>query len=451
MAYDSTETDNTKLRTNRTFICSVVYLDIVEYSKKPVVEQISLKEQFNDILSESLKDIPVSDRITLDTGDGAAIGFLSDPEDALFVAMSIRDALNSEQEKSDLHVRMGINLGPVKILKDINKQMNMIGDGINVAQRIMSFAEPGQLLVSRSYYDIVSCLSQEYAKLFQYKGSKADKHIREHDIYAVENAGLLPTASSHYSKKKIDQDSAKHESSAAIETPIPIEVDTGPVLDAGAKKSSTKNMLLIGVPLATIILVAAGIFLIPRSQDKEPSPVALSKSSAKTAKAIGAPEAETKEKAEEIRTAEKKAEEKNGSYKETVKLSSVKAEGINFTLVRVKRSGAEAILSVRIRNTSGVAKSVALYDDYVSWPKSKLTDQNGKSHEVNKVVFVKGSRPVTSQNTGTHGLMLNSGETASVYLTFRKTDKGLKKFSLHPFIYVGRSWKEHDLPLKVGF
>ena len=161
--------------------------------------------------------------------------------------------------------------------------------------------------------------------------------------------------------------------------------------------------------------------------------------------------AKAKAKAEETRTAEKKAEEKNGNYEETVKSSSVKADGINFTLAGVKRSGDALTISVRIHNDSGVAKSIALYDDYVRWPKSKLTFPNGTSHEVNKVVFIKGFGTITSQNTGTQGLMLNSGETASVYLTFRKTDKGLKKFSLHPFIYVGRSWKEHDLPLKVGF
>jgi hypothetical protein len=59
------------------------------------------------------------------------------------------------------------------------------GNGINVALRIMSFAELRQLLVSHSYYDIVSCLLQEYAQLFQYKGVKADNHIREHYIYSM--------------------------------------------------------------------------------------------------------------------------------------------------------------------------------------------------------------------------------------------------------------------------
>ena len=195
---------NLKLRPNRTFICSVVFIDIVEYTKKSVNDQIRIKERFNILLSEAIKDISVSDRIILDTGDGAAIGFHGDPEDALFVAMSLRDSLKDDQDEAtpDLHVRMGINLGPVKLLKDINNQPNLIGDGINVSQRIMSFAEPGQLLVSRSYYDIVSCLSQEYAKLFQYRGARADKHVREHDIYAVEHTGLNPIPVHHAPEKK---------------------------------------------------------------------------------------------------------------------------------------------------------------------------------------------------------------------------------------------------------
>ena len=195
---------NFKLRPNRTFICSVIFLDIAEYSKKSVEEQITLKTRFNTLIAETLTDIPVNDRIILDTGDGAAIGFLGDPEDALFVAMNIRDALNNEQATAmpDLHVRMGINLGPVKLIKDINNQLNLIGDGINIAQRIMSFADNGQLLVSRSYYDIVSCLSQEYAQLFQYKGVKADKHIRDHYLYSVGHTGALSIRGHHKSEEE---------------------------------------------------------------------------------------------------------------------------------------------------------------------------------------------------------------------------------------------------------
>ena len=163
----------------RTLVCSVLFLDIVEYSKKPVSEQLQLKQEFNRALTKALEQVPARDRIILDTGDGAAVTFMGDPEDALFAAMAVRD------DASGLAVRLGVNLGPVRLVKDLNSQMNIIGDGINVAQRVMSFAAPGQLLVSRSFYEVVSCLSRDYANLFHHEGARTDKHVREHDVYSV--------------------------------------------------------------------------------------------------------------------------------------------------------------------------------------------------------------------------------------------------------------------------
>jgi hypothetical protein len=79
-------------------------------------------------------------------------------------------------------------------VRDLNSQINIIGDGINVGQRIMSFAQPGQLLVSRSFYEVVSCLSRDYAALFTHEGSRTDKHVREHEVYSV-GAGMPRRAS----------------------------------------------------------------------------------------------------------------------------------------------------------------------------------------------------------------------------------------------------------------
>ncbi len=176
--------------TNRTFICSVLFLDIVEYSQRSVAEQIALKERFNAVLTEAIAGVATDDRIILDTGDGAAVSFLGDPEDTLFAGMSLRDAVAGQDVTSgpQLQIRVGVNLGPVRLVKDINGQPNIIGDGINVAQRVMSFAEPGQILVSRSYYDVMARLSEDYAKLFHYEGAKTDKHVREHEVYAISSA-----------------------------------------------------------------------------------------------------------------------------------------------------------------------------------------------------------------------------------------------------------------------
>ena len=173
-------------RGNKTIMCSVLFLDIVEYSKKSVAGQISLKDRFNSYLSAAIRDVPMTDRIILDTGDGAAINFLGDVEDALKAALSLRESLlNEEDVDHPLLVRMGINLGPVRLVRDLNGQPNIVGDGINVAQRVMGFADAAQILVSRSYYDAVSRLSPQYAGMFHYQGSRTDKHVREHEVYAI--------------------------------------------------------------------------------------------------------------------------------------------------------------------------------------------------------------------------------------------------------------------------
>jgi hypothetical protein len=165
----------------RTLVCSVLFLDLIGYSKKAVAEQHEVKHQFNSALTEALDLLQRRDRLIVDTGDGAAVVFLGDPEDAMIVGMAMRESAGR------VPMRLGINLGPVRLISDLNDQTNVIGDGINVAQRIMSFAEPGQLLVSHSFYEVVTRVSEHYKRLFVRVGMVQDKHIRDHDVYLVDD------------------------------------------------------------------------------------------------------------------------------------------------------------------------------------------------------------------------------------------------------------------------
>src|SRR5258708_34918189 len=151
----------------RTLVCSVLFLDIVEYSKKPVSDQLTLKQEFNRLLSKALEHVPSRDRIILDAGDGAAVTFMGDPEDALFASMAVRDTAGA------LTVRLGVNLGPVRLVEDLNRQMNILGDGINVPQRGMSFAQTRQLPGPRPLYEVGSRLSRDHAKLLPHDGARA--------------------------------------------------------------------------------------------------------------------------------------------------------------------------------------------------------------------------------------------------------------------------------------
>ena len=173
---------------SRTLICSVLFLDLVDYSLNPVEEQLRQKQALNLVLAEALDRVRQWDRVILDTGDGAAVAFLGDPEDALAAAIGIRAGAGVHR----LTLRQGINLGPVRLVKDLNGQSNVVGDGINDSQRVMGFAAPGQLLASRSYHDIVSRLSETHAKLFTREGLRTDKHVREHEVYAIAEVGVEP-------------------------------------------------------------------------------------------------------------------------------------------------------------------------------------------------------------------------------------------------------------------
>jgi len=258
---------------SRTLVCSIVFLDIVEYSTRPVAEQMLFKQAFNKLLSSALENVPARDRVVLDTGDGAAITFLGDPEDALFVAMSLRAAARAEATGA-IAIRIGINLGPVRLVKDINGQMNIIGDGINVAQRVMSFSQSGQLLVSRSFYEVVSCLSLDYASLFSYVGARTDKHVREHEVYSV---GIGTDAA----RRVLETGSLRVAPLGAAPRFI------GELTDA--RPFGLHRMALLGAPLAFALLVGGGVAV--RAQVKPP-PEAVPASAASKSAAKPAPRAE---------------------------------------------------------------------------------------------------------------------------------------------------------------
>lgn len=190
---------------NKTTIGSIIFLDIINYSKLPISYQLTLKTIFNEIITNALKRTKRRDRIILDTGDGAAIAYLGPPEDALFISHEIlSEILNyNKLHETALHVRIGINLGPVCLVHDINRQLNIIGDGINVAQRVMSFALPNKILVSQSYFEVTSRLTDELACVFEPIGIKQDKHKREHHLYLVKHESMFTKKHTGYFESKL--------------------------------------------------------------------------------------------------------------------------------------------------------------------------------------------------------------------------------------------------------
>ena len=174
--------------TRRTFIGSVVCIDLVGYSKRSVAQQRSIKVEFNRILTRTLRAVPEEDRIILDTGDGASITFLSDPEECFATALRIRDAMNASSAAlgGDAGpIRIGINFGSIKFTRDLNGRPNVVGDSVSGAARIVSHARPGQIVISQSFHEMVSRLSEGNAALFRPGGAVTGTSGHSDVIFSV--------------------------------------------------------------------------------------------------------------------------------------------------------------------------------------------------------------------------------------------------------------------------
>jgi hypothetical protein len=172
---------------SKTSICSIVSLDIIDYSVKSEAEKLALKTYFDSIVNQAVADIPTQDREIVEAVNGVAIscnGPLEDAlEDALFISLTVRDEIlkHNTQSTTPLYVQIGINLGSTFLVKDADGKASLVGDGLEDAQRVMCFANPNQILVTYDYYEKASQLTHEISQMFE----KYDMHTLEHDVYAV--------------------------------------------------------------------------------------------------------------------------------------------------------------------------------------------------------------------------------------------------------------------------
>jgi len=124
-------------------------------------------------------------RIVNTAGDSVLAEFAS-PVQAVRCAVEIQDALRARNdslpENQRLQFRIGVNLGDVTVKGD-----DLLGDGINVAARLESVADPGGICVSSSVYDqIAGKLDLGFVDI----GAKSLKNIdRPVRIYRVDRDG----------------------------------------------------------------------------------------------------------------------------------------------------------------------------------------------------------------------------------------------------------------------
>jgi len=116
-------------------------------------------------------------RIANTAGDGLIAEFPSVVE-AVQCAIEVQRELSDAHSQSPLRFRIGVHLGDVIVDGD-----DLLGEGVNLAARLQSMAEPGGILISQQVYDQVQ---KKLSVGFSYLGERQPKNFSESvAVYSV--------------------------------------------------------------------------------------------------------------------------------------------------------------------------------------------------------------------------------------------------------------------------
>jgi len=133
--------------------------------------------------------------IILPTGDGMAIGFSDSPEKPLILALEVHKDLyryntQKAKEKDRVYLRIGLDSGPVYIIKDLNGQENVWGPGIIMARRVMDLARDMNIIASSKIANDIRTLRPEYKNIMHPIGDYQLKHGLKILVYNVYGEGF---------------------------------------------------------------------------------------------------------------------------------------------------------------------------------------------------------------------------------------------------------------------
>ena len=227
-------------------IAHVMFCDVVGFTILPIDRQKKLMRVLQRIVRET-EDYRRADEqgelVRLPAGDGLALAFMQDVTAPVRCACDIARAL---REHPEIRLRIGIHSGPVFQSTDINSIRNVVGDGINLAHRVMDCGDGGHILVSRPVAEVLGHISR-WAPFMHDLGEVGVKHGVKVHLFNL--AG--PDFGNGETPSKL-KNSAPPARAAAIEPP-PVQEVAAP-----AKRPLTRRLWLLGVLVIALLLLAAG-------------------------------------------------------------------------------------------------------------------------------------------------------------------------------------------------
>jgi len=187
---------NTKRR-----LAAVMFTDIVNYSKLMNSDESKAMELLN--LHDKIAEKCFSDyngKLIKKIGDADFVEF-SSALDAVKCAINLQDRFKKRNQTSEnifdeIHIRIGIHVGDI-----IEKEDDIFGDGVNIASRIVSIANGGEICISK---EANASIQGQKEILSASIGSHNLKNIVESwDLYRifVDKEDYSSWAESNYSKQ----------------------------------------------------------------------------------------------------------------------------------------------------------------------------------------------------------------------------------------------------------
>ena len=170
------------------FFIDIVGLSDPVMSVKNQIEKIQILNNMINSCNSYKKD---RDKKILPTGDGMAIGFLTDPKLPVELSLELHRKLgihnSNSSSQSKIQVRIGIGSGHVFIVNDLNDNQNLWGPGIILARRVMDLGDQGHILIEGCVADNLFSIDNELKKDIHHLGNFSIKHGQKIEVYSLYN------------------------------------------------------------------------------------------------------------------------------------------------------------------------------------------------------------------------------------------------------------------------
>ncbi len=172
-------------------LAAIFYADVAGYSRLTGEDEEGTHRRLSeylDVVSDTVGRC--SGRVVHYAGDAVLADF-GTVTDALACAASVQDDLAARNatlsEDRRVQFRIGVNLGEVIVDRD-----DIYGDGVNVAARLESLAEPGGICISES---VRTAVGGKLPLRYEFLGERSVKNIQSPvRAYAVQSEGSVPAA-----------------------------------------------------------------------------------------------------------------------------------------------------------------------------------------------------------------------------------------------------------------